>query len=112
MTQNVPLAPDYKCPCGAFLWWYRRPGSFYNIPNPGGWVCGRCHPAPELVEADTRGKKGRPRLTVGPGAICDALKTAHNVKAAAASLGISRAYVYKALGVDKVHELTRWEPVA
>ena len=49
--------------------------------------------------------KGRPRRNIELNLICDALKRNPDVKTAAAALGVSRAYIYKVAGVDKVREI-------
>jgi hypothetical protein len=52
-----------------------------------------------------RGMRGRPSKNIDAKIIYDALKQYPDVKTAAAALGVSRAYIYKVAGVDKVREI-------
>lgn len=53
------------------------------------------------------GKRGRPALSIAPDLICDTLKKQKSIKGAARELGCSRAYIYAALGAEKVKELAK-----
>jgi hypothetical protein len=56
-------------------------------------------------EASAR-KKGRPAKVIDLKALSDTLRTTKSPKATAQKLSISRAYIYAALGAEKVRELT------
>jgi hypothetical protein len=47
-------APSQHCPvCKLVMWWQRPPS------NGGGWVCGVCHPDPELLLAKWRSQRAQ-----------------------------------------------------
>lgn len=53
--------------------------------------------------------RGRPRRNVSPRLICDALRKYQDVGAAARALGISRAYIYRDVGVIEIKHLITGE---
>jgi hypothetical protein len=53
MSSGITNFPDYPCPaCHSTDWWY----------NGTSWLCGRCHPADELVALKFRVIKGNEKL--------------------------------------------------
>src|SRR5258708_7162347 len=43
-AEDQPYAPDQACAVCRLKMWWQRPD--------GGWVCGICHPDPELLRAE------------------------------------------------------------